>query len=254
MYTRSQQLIFFSVLDLPEERLEFECFYSHIERWWRGQPQLLNLVREENKYETLFLVDTCNTGGLSELYPPRACWMTSLAHSMMRKGRLFWSQRKRQRSSDKEVLGSPESRSESGGSRSGSEFEWCCCRLCPCGWEWEWLWEFTLHLLDEEAPPDSPAPPVMGTRTSLLSGLAAAAPGTGVLVTSSGCRVRDKPFPAWAPRSLESGCITVGDSLSFSALLESLLWHEGQQHQPKCAHCPESAGITAILTCSIIFS
>lgn len=130
---------------------------------------------------------------------PRACWMTSLAHSMTRKGRLFWSQRKRQRSSDREVLGSPESRSESGGSSSGSELEWCCARLCPC--EWEWLWELTLDLLDDAPPLDSPDPLVMGTRTSLLSGLAAAAaaaalPGAGVLVRSSGCRVRDKPFPA----------------------------------------------------------
>lgn len=26
------QQMWFSVLDLPEERLEFECFYSHIEK------------------------------------------------------------------------------------------------------------------------------------------------------------------------------------------------------------------------------
>lgn len=171
--------------------------------------------------------------------------MTSLAHSMMRNGRLFWSQRKRQRSSDKEVLGSPESVSESGGSSSGSEFKWCCTRLCPCDWEWEWLWELTLHLLDDAPPLDSPGPPLIGTRTSLLSGLAvvaaaAAPPGAGVLVRSSGCRVRDKPFPAWAPCSLELGCITVGDSLSFSALLESLLWHARQMFAASDTMCSAS--------------
>lgn len=223
------QQMWFSVLDLPEERLEFECFYSHIEKLWRGQPQLLNLRNEEQEY--VWWVVLCLHMlqlGLLNPYSPRACWMTSLAHSMMRKGRLFWSQRKRQRSSDKEVLGSPDSGSESDGSSSGSELEWCCTRLRPCDWEWEWLWELTLHLLEEAPPLDSPTPLVMGTRTSLFSGLAAAAataPGTGVLVTRSGCRsgVRDKPLPAWAPRSLELGCITVGKSLSFSALLESLL-------------------------------
>lgn len=154
--------------------------------------------------------------------------MTSLAHSMARKGRLFWNQRKRQRSSDKEVLGSPEFRSESGESSSGSELEWCKARLCPCEWEWEWLWELTLDLLDDVPPLDSPGALGMGIRTSLLSGLAAAAPGAGVLVRSSGCRVKDKLFPAWAPCSLELGCITVGDSLSFSALLESLLSQKKQ--------------------------
>lgn len=149
---------------------------------------------------------------------------------MMRKGRLFWSQRKRQRSSDKEALGSPESRSESGGSSSDSELEWCCARLRPCDWEWEWLWELTLHFLDEAPPLDSPAPLVIGTLTSSFSGLAAAAPGTGLLVTNSGCRVRDKPFPSWAPCSLKLGCMDTpsisGHSLNFSALLESLLWHK----------------------------
>lgn len=190
--------------------------------------------------------------GLLTSYSPRACWMTSLAHRRTRKGRLFWSQRKRQRSSDKEVLGSPESRSESGGSSSGSELEWCCARLCPCVWEWEWPWELTLHLLDEAPPLDSAAPPVIGTRTSLFSGVAAAAPGTGVLVRSSGCRVRDKPFPAWAPRSLELGCITVGDSLSFSALLESLLWHKRQTSVASVTMCPASSVITAVLTSIVI--
>lgn len=161
-------------------------------------------------------------------YLPRACWMTSLAHSMMRKGRLFWSHRNRQRSSDKEVLGSPESWSESGKSCSDSELEWCWARLRPWECEWEWLWELTLDLLDEALPLVSTVPPVMVTHTSLLSGLVAVAavPVGAVLVVSSGCRVRVNPFLAWAPSWLELGCITVGDSLSFSALLESLLWHK----------------------------
>lgn len=165
---------------------------------------------------------------------PRACWITSLAHSMTRKGRLFWSQRKRQRSSEREALGSPESRSGSGGSSSGSELEGGA-RLCAC--ECVWLWELILHLLDDAPPLDSPGPPVMGTRTSLLSGLEAAAPLTGALAKSSGCRVRDKPFPAWPPRSVELGCITVGDSLSFSTLLESVLRHKSLgQSVSRCSY------------------
>lgn len=159
-------------------------------------------------------------GVLLHSYPPRACWRTSLAHTMTRKGRLFWSQRKRQRSSDKEPLGSPESRSESGGSSSAPG---CGPRWCPCGWEWEWLWEVTLDLLEDAHPLDSPGLLVMVTRTSLLSGSLAA--GVGVL-GSCGCRVGDKPFPVWAPRSLASGCITAEESLSFSALLVSLLWQK----------------------------
>lgn len=156
---------------------------------------------------------------LLNTYSPRVCWRTSLAHNMMTKGKLFWSQRMRQRSSDIELLGS-ESRSASCGSSSASEAERCCARLRPCGWVREWLWELTLHLLDEELSLDSPL--LTCTRTSVLSE-PAAAPGIGALVTSSGCRFRVKPLPAWAPSSLRLGCITAGDSLSFSALLESLL-------------------------------
>lgn len=157
--------------------------------------------------------------------------MTSLAHSMTRKGRLFWIQRNKQRSSVSEALGSPESPSGSGGSSSGSELEWSCPRLCPCewGWAWECVWELTLDLLDDAPPFESPEAPVMDTLTSLLSALeaAAAVAVNGVPVRSSGCRFKDKPFPARTPRSLGLGCITAGDSLSFSALLESRL--EGKQ-------------------------
>lgn len=70
----------------------------------------------------------------------------------------------------------------------------------------------------------------MDTLTSLLSALEAAAAAvavTGDPVRSSGCRFKDKPFPARTPRSLGLGCITAGDSLSFSGLLESRL--EGKQ-------------------------
>ncbi len=195
-------------------------------------------ARPDKWKESISYLPHMQKHSLLTAYSPRACCMTSLAQSMTRKGRLFWSQRKRQRSSDKDVLGSPESWSASGRSSSGSEFEWCCTRLCVCDWEWEWPWEFTLHLLDGGAPLDSPAPLLMGTRTSLFSVLAAAAPGSGVLVRTSGCRVRDKPFPAWAPRSLELGCITVEYSLSFSALLESLLWDKRQTVCVKSAAVP----------------
>lgn len=163
---------------------------------------------------------------LRNAYSPRACWRTSLAHNMMRKGKLFWSQRMRQRSSDNELLGS-ESRSASGGSISVSEPEWRCARLRACGWEREWLWELTLHLLDEGPSLDSPL--LTCTRTSLLSEPSAtAAPGIGALVTSSGCRFRVKPLPAWAPSSFRLGCITAGDSLGFSTLLESSLQQQTQ--------------------------
>lgn len=160
---------------------------------------------------------------LLNMYSPRACWRTSLAHNMMRKGKLFWSQRMRQRISENELLGSL-SKSDSGGSSSVSGLEWVCAWVRPCGWEREWLWELTLHRLDEEPPLDSPL--LMCTRVSLLS---AVVPGTGALVTSSGCRVKVKPLSAWAPSSLRLGCITARVSLGFSALLEKLLQQQTQE-------------------------
>ena len=164
----------------------------------------------------LFFAKKCNW-----LCSPRVCWRTSLAHNMIRKGKLFWSQRMRQRSSDNELLGS-ESRSASGGSSSVSELERRCARLRPCGWQREWLWELILHLLAEEPSLDSPL--LTCTRTSLLSeSSATAAPRIGALVTSSGCRFKVKPPPAWAPSSFRLGCITAGDTPGFSACLQSLL-------------------------------
>lgn len=177
----------------------------------------------------LFWVDIWDNSYLSL---PRTCWTTSLAHRITRKGRLLWIQRKRQRRSDRELLGSPESGSESGASSSCSEVErgapWSC--LCEC----EWLWEWARDLLDDAPPPDSP--PVMETCTSPpdLSGVAvAAAEAPGVLVSSSGCKVRDKPFPVWTPPSTEEGCITVQDSLSFTFPLEFLWGHKHSTRKHK---------------------
>lgn len=200
---------------LPEEKLEFECFYSHIGKLCTSQPQQPILRKISTDSYSFFLCSSWMHLALLNMYSPSACWITSLAHNMMRKGKLFWSQRMRQRSSENELLGS-DSKSASGGSSSVSELDRGCAWLRPCGWEREWLWELTLHLLDEEPPVASPL--LMCTRVSLLS--AAAATGTGGLVTSSGCRVRVKPLPAWAPSSFRLGCITAGVSLGLSALLE----------------------------------
>lgn len=207
---------------LPEEKLALECFYSHIEKLYTGQPPQPTL-REKIKHSPndgfIFFSSKLQLA-LLNVYSPRVCWRTSLAHNMIRKGKLFWSQRMRQRSSDNELLGS-ESGSASGGSASVSEAERRCARLRPCGWEQEWLCELTLHRLDEGPALGSPL--LMCTRTSLLSEPSAtAAPGMGALVTSCGWRFRVKPLSAWAPSSSRLGCIT-GDSLGISALLESLL-------------------------------
>lgn len=158
-----------------------------------------------------------------DMHSPRACWRTSLAHNMMRKGKLFWSQRRRQRSSENELLGSL-SRSVSGGPCSVSGLEWDCAWVRPCGWEREWLWELALHRLDEEAPLGSPL--VTCTRASSPS---AAVPATGARIASAGCRVKVKPLSAWAPGSLRLGCITARVSLGFTALLEKLLQQQAQE-------------------------
>lgn len=158
-----------------------------------------------------------------DVHLPRACWIISLVHSIMRKGRLFCSQRKRQRSSDKEALGSPDSGSESGGSISDSDWDWCRGRWWPCECECAWLWEFILDLLDEAPPLDSAGPLGMGTRTSVPSGLAAGEHRVGVLVTISGCTNSFRSLgPVAASRSL-LGCITAAESFGFEALPVSLL-------------------------------